>query len=200
MWRVAVLTVVGLWSESPPQRQRCAEPRYRWSAKIDTMLAALTPQPASIPEMLQSWDVPALRARDACAPRAARELLVYRVRGWVRRLETSKDDGDWHIELTDRPDGPADSCIVAEIPQGKLGSAYRQARADLRRLVADWRRSKGGVLAKPVAVQLVGAAFFDGHHRAGGRRRDTIDPKHGRCNSSLRALWEIHPVYRVEPP
>src|SRR5256886_10352456 len=122
MWRVAVLTVVGLWSESPPQRQRCAEPRYRWSAKMDTTLAALTPQPASIPEMLQSWDVPALRARDACAPRAARELLVYRVRGWVRRLETSKDDGDWHIELTDRPDGPADSCIVAEIPQGKLGA------------------------------------------------------------------------------
>jgi len=56
------------------------------------------------------------------------------------------------------------------------------------------------VLAEPIAVQLVGAAFFDGHHRAGGRRRDAIDPKHGRCNSSLRALWEIHPVYRVEPP
>jgi len=149
MWRVAVLTVVGLWSESPPQRQRCAEPHYRWSAKIDTTLAAITPQPASIPEMLQSWDAPALRARDGCAPRAARELLAYRVRGWVRRLETSKDDGDWH---------------------------------------------------EPIAVQLVGAAFFDGHHRAGGRRRDAIDPKHGRCNSSLRALWEIHPVYRVEPP
>src|SRR5437016_7822999 len=102
MWRVAVLTVVGLWSESPPQRQRCAEPHYRWSAKIDTTLAAITPQPASIPEMLQSWDAPALRARDGCAPRAARELLAYRVRGWVRRLETSKDDGDWHIELTER--------------------------------------------------------------------------------------------------
>src|SRR5439155_36820 len=72
MWRVAVLTVVGLWSESPPQRQRCAEPRYRWSAKIDTTLAALTPQPASIPEMLQSWDVPALRARDAGATRSIR--------------------------------------------------------------------------------------------------------------------------------
>src|SRR5438874_11821597 len=150
--------------------------------------------------MLQRSNPRAVTARDWCVPRAGRELVVYEVRGWVRRLETSKDDGDWHIELTDRPDGPADSCIVAEIPQGKLGSAYRQARADLRRPVADWRRSKGGVLAKPVEVQLVGAAFFDGHHRAGGRRRDTIDPKHGRRHSSLRALWEIHPVYRVEPP
>jgi len=70
----------------------------------------------------------------------------------------------------------------------------------LGRLVAGRRRSKSGVLAKPVAVQIVGAAFFDGHHRAGARRRDPIDPKHGRCNSSLRALWEIHPVYRVERP
>ncbi len=200
MWRVAILTFVGLWSEPPPQRQRCAEPRYRWSAKIDTTLAAIMPRPASIPEMLQSWSPPAVTARDWCAPRAARELLVYRVRGWVRRLETSKDDGDWHIELTDRRDSPADSCIVAEIPLVELGDMYRQARADLGSLVAGRRRSKSGVLAKPVAVQIVGAAFFDGHHRAGARRRDAIDPKHGRCNSSLRALWEIHPIYRVERP
>jgi len=200
MWRVAILTFVGLWSEPPPQRQRCAEPRYRWSAKIDTTLAAIMPRPASIPEMLQSWSPPAVTARDWCAPRAARELLVYRVRGWVRRLETSKDDGDWHIELTDRRDSPADSCIVAEIPLVELGDMYRQARADLGSLVAGRRRSKSGVLAKPIAVQIVGAAFFDGHHRAGARRRDAIDPKHGRCNSSLRALWEIHPVYRVERP
>jgi len=200
MWRVAILTFVGLWSEPPPQRQRCAEPRYRWSAKIDTTLAAIMPRPASIPEMLQSWSPPAVTARDWCAPRAARELLVYRVRGWVRRLETSKDDGDWHIELTDRRDSPADSCIVAEIPLVELGDMYRQARADLGSLVAGRRRSKSGVLAKPVAMQIVGAAFFDGHHRAGARRRDAIDPKHGRCNSSLRALWEIHPVYRVERP
>jgi len=142
----------------------------------------------------------AVTARDWCVPRAGRELVVYEVRGWVRRLETSKDDGDWHIELTDRRDSPADSCIVAEIPLVELGGTYRQARADLGRLVAGRRRSKSGVLAKPVAVQIVGAAFFDGHHRAGARRRDPIDPKHGRCNSSLRALWEIHPVYRVERP
>jgi hypothetical protein len=200
MWRVALLTVVGLRSESLPRWRQCAEPHYRWSAKIDTTLAPIPPRPASIAEMLQSWTPAAIRARDRCVPRAARELLVYRVRGWVRRLETSKDDGDWHIELTDRRDSPADSCIVAEIPPGELWGAYRQARADLRQLVAARKRSKHGVLAKPVEVQLVGAAFFDGHHRAGARRRDPIDPKHGRCNSSLRALWEIHPVYRVERP
>ena len=62
MWRVAVLTFVGLWSEPPSQRQRCAEPRYRWSAKIDTTLAAITSQPASIAEMLQRWNPPAVTA------------------------------------------------------------------------------------------------------------------------------------------
>src|SRR2546430_16153471 len=107
------------------------------------------------------------------------------------------------MELTDRPAGPADSCIVAEIPQGKLGSAYRQARADLRRLVADWRRSKGGVLAKPLEVQLVGAAVFDGHHRAGGaggRPGGTIGAKRGRCDAALRAPLGSPPGLLAEPP
>src|SRR3989442_5508780 len=124
--------------------------------------------------MLQSWNPPAVTARDWCVPRAARELLVYRVRGWVRRLETSKDDGDWHIELTDRRDSPADSCIVAEIPLVELGGTYRQARADLGRLVARRRRSKSRVLAKTVAVQISGAAFFDRHDRGGASLRPAV--------------------------
>src|SRR3989454_10779923 len=162
MWRVAVLTVVGLGPDPPPQRQRCAEPRYRWSAKIDTTLAAITPQPASISVMLQSWNPPAVTARDWCVPRAARELLVYRVRGWVRRLETSKDDGDWHIELTDRRDSPADSCIVAEIPPPEFGDVYRQARADLAVVLRGRKWSKSGTPAQPGEGQIVGAAFLDG--------------------------------------
>ena len=43
-----------------------------------------------------------------------------------------------------------------------------------------------------------GAAFFDGYHQLpwpGGSPRPIL---HGRCNASLRALWELHPVYKVE--
>jgi len=90
--------------------------------------------------------------------------------------------------------------IVAEIPLPELGGAYGQARAALRALLRGHRRTKSGVLREPVEVRLVGAAFFDGHHRAGGRRNPRVAPPHGRCNSSLRALWEIQPVYRVVPP
>src|SRR6266581_4379191 len=51
-----------------------------------------------------------------------------------------------------------------------------------------------------VRAGISGAAFFDGQHRRGGRRSEQIDGAHGRCNSSVRALWEIHPVYRVTSP
>ncbi|OLC31875.1 MAG: hypothetical protein AUH81_17105 [Candidatus Rokubacteria bacterium 13_1_40CM_4_69_5] len=196
---LALLACVALWSTAAPG-QACKEPHYRWSAKVDTSLVGLPPQSVAIPTMLASWEPPAITARDRCAARGGRELATYAVRGWVRRLETSKDDGDWHIELTDRRDTPRDSCIVAEIPPPEFGDVYRQARADLGAALRGRKRSKSGALARPVEVQIVGAAFFDGHHRSGRRRHDTIDPPHGRCNASIRALWEIHPVYRVTGP
>ena len=59
---------------------------------------------------------------------------------------------------------------------------------------------KGGALDQPTLVRVAGTAFFDGQHRRGGRRGDETDGGHGRCNSSVRALWEIHPVYRMIPP
>jgi len=67
-------------------------------------------------------------------------------------------------------------------------------------LIDDRKIRKGGVLARPVGARISGAAFFDGQHRRGGRRSDRVAGDHGRCNSSVRALWEIHPVYRVTSP
>lgn len=178
----------------------CREPHYRWSEKTDTSLVAIrAPTATSIALILGQWEPAGLTAHDWCAPRAGRELVVYSVRGWVRRIETAKDDGDWHLELTDQPRSPLDSCVVAEIPPAALGAAYRRARADLAAAFGHRKRSKSGRLAEPLEVRIVGAAFFDGHHRP-TTRPETIHPKHGDCNSSLRALWELHPVYRIERP
>ena len=185
---------------APVGAQACREPRYRWTQKTDTALADLAPQATSVSAILATWAPPDLGPRDRCAPRSQRELGVYGVTAWVRRVDKFKDDGDWHVELTERADSPADSCIVVEIPARKYSARYAGARAALDSLIGDRKIRRGGVLARPVRALISGAAFFDGQHRRGGRRSDKIDGEHGRCNSSVRALWEIHPVYHVTSP
>ena len=196
---VAVTTVtIAALGQAP--RQLCDPPHYRWSVKIDTTLATRRPVSASIPEILSRWAPPTLGRDDRCAPRVGRELSVYAVRGWIRRIEKSKDDGDWHIELTAGPSSPPESCIVAEIPLGDLGAVYRRSRAQLDGVVATRKIARDGDLKPPLEVWLTGAAFYDGQHRRTTRKHDETDQGHGRCNSSVRALWELHPVYAVRKP
>lgn len=192
---VALLAVCG----RPTAAQTCTEPHYRWTEKNDESLASLTPVQATIRAMITTWALPPFtgQAMYKCADRVGRELRGYSVSGWVRRVKTGEADGDWHIELTSRSDSPTDSCIVAEIPPPELGGNYDQARIDLDNLV-DWN-SQGDV-SPPVRLRFIGAAFFDGEHRGGPTRRDQTDGSHGRCNSSARALWELHPVYWIREP
>jgi hypothetical protein len=178
---------------------QCTDAHYRWTVKIADSLASVTPTRTSISAMLNTWTLPIFTGQDTfkCAPREGHELKTYSVLGWVRRVRTAQDDGDWHIELTSRSDSPVDSCIVVEIPPAELGANYSQARTDLRSLVS-WN-SQGDVIL-PVRLRFIGAAFFDGEHRGGAQHRDRTDGAHGRCNSSARALWELHPVYWVKQP
>ena len=78
--------------------------------------------------MITTWGLPAFtgQAQYKCADREGRELRVYSLLGWVRRVKTAEDDGP--------------------------------------------------------------------------TRRDQTDGAHGRCNSSARALWELHPVYWIRQP
>ena len=197
---LVALGLVVLLAAAPLGGQACREPHYRWTQKTDTARAAVAPQATSVVVMLASWAPPHLGARDRCAPRADRELETYSLTAWVRRVDKFKDDGDWHIELTERADSPSDSCIVAEIPAPRYSPRYARARAALDSVISGLKVRRGGVLARPVRARITGAAFFDGQHRRGGRRSDKIDGGHGRCNASVRALWEIHPVYRVTSP
>lgn len=65
---------------------------------------------------------------------------------------------------------------------------------------APWRRTRKGDVSPPVRVRFIGLAFFDGQHRGNASKLDRTDGAHGRCNSSARALWEIHPIYLVTKP
>ena len=177
--------------------QDCNPPHYRWAVKTDTALASRPAAVTTLAAILTRWTVPPLGPRDRCAARAGRELSVYTVHGWIRRIERSKDDGDWHMELTTGPTTPPESCIVAEIPLAELGAVYARARTRLDSLLADRKLDKDGDLRSPLAVWITGAAFFDAQHRRTTRKHDGTDGGHGRCNTSLRALWELHPVYDV---
>jgi len=193
------MVVVGMCclAPIPAEAQTCTDAHYRWAAKTAESLASVTPTRTSITTMLRSWRLPDLtgQAQYKCAARAGKELKTYSVLGWVRRVKTGEEDGDWHVELTSRRDSPVDSCIVVEIPPG--AGNYAQARADLQNLVS-WNGN--GDIAQPVRLRFIGAAFFDGEHRGGATHRDRTDGAHGRCNSSARALWELHPVYWVRRP
>ena len=109
------------------------------------------------------------------------------------------------LSLTATPNGSEDSCVVAEIPAERYGTVFRRARADLLPIVEDTRVKKSGGLAPPMAVVVTGAAFYDGKHLQrpkghGKHKRGAEAHSHGDCNVSPSALWEIHPVYKIERP
>jgi hypothetical protein len=199
--RLAILVAVGCALLPPPRvsGQTCAERHYRWSEKTDASPADLTPVRADITTILTQWALPAFTGQGQykCAARVARELCTYSITGWVRRVKTNESDGDWHIEVTARQDSPTDSCLVLEIPPEEYSGNYTLARQALQSL-ASW--DSNGDVSPPVQLRFIGAAFFDGEHRGGPTRRDQTDRSHGRCNSSARALWELHPVYFVKLP
>jgi hypothetical protein len=125
---------------------------------------------------------------------------VFVLVGWVRRLKLQEADGDWHVELTAARASPVDSCIIVEIPAERYGAIYGRARAALASLVDTTQLGPRGDLRPPVRVQFTGAAFFDGVHQRVAPSGSPAASQHGRCNSSLRALWELHPVYEVAAP
>jgi hypothetical protein len=176
--------------------QTCDLDHYRWPEKTSTALLGSAAQPVSIAAML-NWRVPPIGRGMAfrCAARVPAERRVLTVVGWVRRVDRTKDDGDWHIELTERRRDRVGACIVVEIPPAEIHPVFRAARASLDSVLQRTRLNRHGDLAQPIQLRITGAAFYDGEHLG---KKGQIRP-HGRCNSSASALWEIHPVYRIEP-
>ena len=197
-----VVTVVSwlLLAPAAGRAQACLEPHYRWSEKVDTTLQTRPAAPVDIAAILTAWAPLSLTSRDMCAPRGAREDSVFVLVGWVRRIRLQESDGDWHVELTAAPTTPVDSCIIVEIPAERYGVIYSRARAALASRVDTTQLGPRGDLRPPVRVRFTGAAFFDGFHQRAAPGGTLHADQHGRCNSSLRALWELHPVYGVTAP
>jgi hypothetical protein len=201
----ALLTAVTLFVTPlpAPAAPPCSEPHYRWREKTDTSLAGRRARDVDVTDILQTWTPRAITRANKCSPRAGREDSIYSVTGWVRRIKLREADQDWHIELTENEDDTPVSaaCVIVEIPAPAFGDVYAQARAELAGFVDTLTLMSNGDLDHPVRLRFTGAAFFDGYHQEfppdGGAPHAS---GHGRCNSSTRALWEIHPVYKVEAP
>jgi len=172
------------------------EHHFRWAAKTSLGQAGLTPEEATIPNVLQ-WPPLGFEPDLAswCAPRQGQELEAYAVIGWVRRVRKQEADGDWHIEITGTAQAAPTSRIVAEIPAPAYDPMFGTARETLDAFLKDSAMDTAGDVSPPVRVRFTGAAFYDGWHSSG-----TGAMGHGRCNSSLSALWEIHPVFSVSLP
>ena len=90
--------------------------------------------------------------------------------------------------------------MIAEIPDPQYGAVYARARHELAALVDTNSLSHAGDLPTAVQVTFVGPAFFDGYHQKHLANGKAQAVQHGRCNSTVSALWELHPVYKVEAP
>ena len=170
---------------------------FRWAAKTHPNESSLAPQGVSLSKIRQ-WAPLELHSDDLaswCAPRQGRELSAYGVTGWVRRVKKNEADGDWHVEITSSAQAAPTSCIVVEIPDPKYGAEFKTARESLDSLLKDSTMSASGDITPAVRAHFIGAAFFDGWHAQGSKAQN-----HGRCNSSLSALWEIHPVSSATSP
>lgn len=177
----------------------CADPHYRWTAKTGVIEGSA--EEATIRDILSNWDPPEIAntAADWCVARDSSESRVIVVVGYVRRVK-KESDGDWHIELTNGPrEVVQNHCVVVEIPPAEINPAYARARRDLTTLLGRHTLPTTYDPAPSVQVRVTGLAFFDGEHRGAAAHPMTAH-QHGRCNSSARALWEIHPVTAISMP
>jgi len=171
-------------------------PHYRWRQKTTT--SGFTPQPtsASVNAVLQ-WAPLGFGGHAIstwCKARGGRELKPFSVLGFVRRTRNEVGDGDIHIEITKTATDAVEDCVVVEIPPANLSPQFASARTDLASLL-----SVNSITNKdfdtPTRVRFTGLAFWDGWHATSG-----LPSGHGRCNSSVGAAWELHPVFKVTAP
>lgn len=168
---------------------------YRWSAKIATSGFSQTPGKPSVNTAL-NWAPLPFSGHDLlswCEARSGRETKSFSVLGWVRRTR-KEDDGDVHVEITQNANDTVEDCFVVEIPAADLSPRFSKARDDLAALLSVNQLSDKD-FAAPTRVRFTGLAFWDGWHAT-----STLPVKHGRCNSTRGAAWELHPVFKVSAP
>lgn len=163
----------------------------RWAAKTDwTDPPTNNIQVHSItPSEIFEWHAPGGNIPRG-AGRMAAEKEWYAVTGRIKKVR-AEDDGDLHIVLADASgDKPGE--VVVEIPLGERWCV-------LRKLVFTWTdavfpfstgRSPFRLVGDHV-ITAVGQAFYDVDHSG-------KDTRSNRRSDKKLAVWEIHPVMRID--
>jgi hypothetical protein len=159
--------------------------------------AATAPTVSTVPALVAWAPPPGVedpRLRETDAPIDPRETQVLVVEGDLWRVKLEDNDCDLHLELTAPGAGPSAPRLVAEVPAGAL---WESARAAVVALLGRGVLARGDrvELSQPVRVRLTGLAFWDGAHWC--RRDGARGCGHG--TPAVATLWELHPVWRVEP-
>jgi hypothetical protein len=172
------------------------ERHYRWKAKIATSGFTQTPTKPSVNAAL-NWPPLSFSGHDLlswCEARSGRDFKPFSVLGWVRRTRKEDNDGDVHVEITQKANDDVKDCLVVEIPPANLSPRFNKARNDLAALLSVSQLGDKD-FATPIRVRFTGLAFWDGWHAT-----SNLPTSHGRCNSTKGAAWELHPVFKVEAP
>jgi hypothetical protein len=188
----ALVAAAALVAATPPTLTApCACPDchgdYRFTVKADTA-APDTLAGDLTPSAVLAWPgVPATVGRRAL--RTGRETAFYAVTGRVTHVK-AEPDGDLHVQLADTA-----GTVVVEVPLGPPWCALRATVLGWTTSTLPFRTSRDLPLRVHPTVRVVGKAFYDGeHHR-------TDDPTGNRrrvLGGETAAVWEIHPVMRLE--
>jgi len=116
---------------------------------------------------------------------------------------STKEDGDYHIQLT-LSDQSTDSCFIVEIPYSQfitdpmLKDSAEGRRAFIRdRLLKGKEPStSGSVMQSSVYVKVTGQLFYDAIHAA--QMRGANPTYRGKKGMHSYTAWELHPVVDIE--
>jgi hypothetical protein len=115
----------------------------------------------------------------------------------------TKEDGDYHIQLT-LSDQSADSCFIVEIPYSQfitdptLKDSAEGRRAFIRQRLLKGKEPSisGSVMQSSVYVKVTGQLFYDAIHAA--QMRGPKPMYRGKKGMHSYTAWELHPVMDIE--
>jgi len=122
------------------------------------------------------------------------EVLV--TKGYLL-LVAKESDGDYHIQVSDKPGTTAsNTCLIVEIPPNVASLNANAGTRDLAGPMRQWVRDKllkgkapgsgGNLMRHPPYVRITGQLFYDDSHVG--------TPPRGRRGIKASTLWELHPV------